>query len=105
MDIIVDLAYYYMMYSQIPSEYLYKAGTEVSGLLGAGWDRTDMIMVGQLTAKVDITRFLALELSYRLEITNDLFNEDAKFGVQVGNAVDYFAYTRHLVMGTVVLRY
>lgn len=104
-DVIADVAYLYMTYAQLPTEF---AVEPVVGLLSA-FDRTDMIMLGQLRAKVDITRWLAFELLYRLELVNTL-GFATPFGTRVQNADgsttdDYIAYDRHFVLGTLILRY
>ena len=110
-DVELDVAYLYLTYAQLPRSYLYNAQSDaVTGLLGAGWDRTDILLVGQMKTTVDITRALGLELLYRMELNNEPFNSDAKFGVRRTEAdgttiEDYLAYNRHFILGSLVVRY
>lgn len=103
-DFIADVAYLYMTYAQLPAMFAVKP---VVGLLSA-FDRTDVILLGQVRAKVDITRWLAFELKYRLEMVNSL--NTTTFGTRIQNGDgslidDYMEYNRHLVLGTLILRY
>ena len=110
-DVELDVAYLYLTYAQLPRSYLYNSSSDaITGLLGSGWDRTDILLVGQLKTTVDITRVLGFELLYRMELNNEPFNTDAKFGVRRsesdGTTVeDFLAYNRHFILGSLVVRY
>lgn len=116
-DLEVDVAYLYRIYSELPKAY-FEESTDQDGKsalwgLLTGYDRTDMVLLAKLKATVDITRFLAFEATYEMELNNDpLQSRDAIFGAcldakcgTAGSFVDYVGYKRHLIFANLVLRY
>ncbi len=113
-DLIVDAGYFDVFYSQLPYEYLHNSyDTSVVGFnaTGRGY-REDRILMGGVRGVVDITRLLAFELAYSMELFNEPFNSDGKFFTCLEHACnspdvikDSIAYQRHQVMGILTLRY
>jgi hypothetical protein len=116
-DLEVDLAYVYRVYAQLPRAYFEEATdpavkASLWGLL-TGYDRVDSLLLARLKAKVDITRFLAFEATYDMELNNDpLQGRDAIFGTCVDAPCnspntfrDYVGFKRHVILGSLVLRY
>lgn len=119
-DLMLDFSYYYMDYAQLPHMYIDRKYPDFSITGLSGFDRVDIIMLGRLRAAFDITRFLAFEASYSLEWVNPRADatkthRGGAFYTEVhipkhGNSPavdvkDTYAYQRHLVLGTFVLRY
>jgi hypothetical protein len=113
-DLVVDVGYFDVFFSQIPFEYLHNSyDSSVIGFnaTGTGY-REDRILMGALRGILDINRLLAFELSYNVELFNEPLNSDGKFytclehGCNSPDVIkDSLAYQRHLVMGTLTLRY
>jgi len=118
LDLVVDIGYFGVFFSQLPDEYLrpYKGPTDGIGpvgyvVTGAGY-REDRILMGGARAIVDITRLLAFELGYSFELFNEPFNSEGKFvscmedKCEGSNVVkDSMGFQRHQVMGILTLRY
>ena len=116
-DLEVDVAYLYRIYAQLPKAYFETSSDDsASGALWGlltGYDRVDTVLLAKLKATVDITRFLAFEASYEMELNNDpLQNRAAIFGSCLdakcespAGTRDYVGYKRHVVFGNLVLRY
>ncbi len=116
-DLEFDIGYLYRIYAQLPKAYFEESvdpagSTTLWGLL-TGYDRVDMVLRAKFQASVDITRFLAFEAFYEMELNNDplqprdsIFGSclDAACGSPAG-AVDYVGYKRHIVFANLVLRY
>ena len=116
-DVGADLSYFIKDYAQLPKAY-FEASTDKAttgsfyGLL-TGYDRRDLVLHARLTAAVDITRFLAFEASYNMELNNEPMNSSGKFGTcmeavctDLGQTfIDYVAYQRHFVLASLILRY
>jgi hypothetical protein len=116
-DLEADVAYLYRIYSQLPRAYFEEATSPQIkstfwGLM-TGYERTDVVLAVQLKASVDITRALAFELAYNLELNSDpLLPRESIFGTCVdapcnsANVMrDYVGYQRHAVLGSLILRY
>jgi hypothetical protein len=116
-DLEVDVAYMYRIYAQLPKAYFQEATDSAvkASLFDVlpGYDRTDMILLAKVKATVDITRFLAFEAVYEMELNNDpLQSRTAIFRScldddcgEPGGTVDYVGYKRHVVFANLVLRY
>jgi len=116
-DLEADVAFIYRLYSEIPHAFLYGSGespppSSLTGLTRR-FERQDAILHAKLQAKFDITRFLAFNASYELEINGEpLQTRDAVFGTCLdkgctsdGAVFDYTGYKRHVVFANLVLRY
>ena len=115
-DLVADVSYFIKDYSQLPKAY-FEAATDKTiagsfyGLL-TGYERRDLVLHARLKAVVDITRFLAFEASYNMELNNEPLNSSGKFGTCMEAGCedpatfrDYVAYKRHFVLGSLILRY
>jgi hypothetical protein len=111
----LDFGYFNLRYSQLPAAYGGRDSTVNNGvkdLVGlSDRKRVDHQIVGQLKAVVDITRWLAFEALYRLELLNEPINSNP-FGACLnemcnvaGTHRDYSAYQRHLVTASFIFRY
>jgi hypothetical protein len=116
-DLEADVAFMYRIYAQLPKAYFQEA-TDVDAQaslygLTTGYERNDMVLLAKLKATVDITRFLAFEAVYELELNNDPLRDRADiFGAcldancdKPGVTYDYVGYKRHVVFANLVLRY
>jgi len=104
-DFELDVAYQYLMYSQLPAAYV-GADPAVTGIMQSGFDRRDQVLKTRATVKVDITRTLAFQALYGIEMNNTLPGaETTAFTLKKGDVQDLMAYTRHFVEGSLILRY
>jgi len=112
-DLVLDVGYFDVFYSQLPYEYLHNDVGSVVGFnaTGKGY-REDRILIGAVRGVVDITRLLAFELSYDMELFNEPLNSEGKFvtclehGCNSDDVIkDSIAFQRHQVMGILTLRY
>jgi len=104
----LGVSYSHYVYAQLPRDYLFNPQSDaVTGLLGSGWDRADIVLAGEFGAELALTDYLGVELRYELECVNEPFNSDAKFGTRVVTAEgvfeDYLAYNRSLLLLGAVL--
>lgn len=105
LDLIGDLSYSYISYAQLPRSYLYNTTQPNLEGLTTGYERVDGMLAFQLSANLDIARYLAAEVSYRLEVLNNGLS-GSDFGIEFADGyVDTIGYTRHIVMASLILRY
>lgn len=114
LELELDVGYFFLKYSALPRAYL-ENESSVTGLIGiseADWARKDQWLVGSIRGTVDITRWLAFEVMYRLELINDPLNSSQRFGScldyacdDVKSGRDYTGYTRHYLLANLIFRY
>jgi hypothetical protein len=99
-------AYSYLTYAQAPRGILYNPNQGHVAEITTGYERVDGVLDAGLSVSVDIARYLAFEFTYKVSWLNDLVNEGGNFGIRYSDgSVDYVGFTRHVAMGTVVVRY
>jgi len=120
----LDVGYFHVGFAQVPNDYLH-GDKFVTGLMGVtgnnpnlaegedDWVRKDHWVIGQIKGSVDVTRWLAFELAYRMELINEpLLDASRRFGACLEyvcdnqkSGKDYIGYQRHSFFGTFVIRY
>ncbi len=112
-DLSLGVAYSHLIHGQVSAETLGTGAGDIPDIDRARGmstkDRIDALLEGTLKASVDINRFLAFELAYRMTLLNEMINEGGNFyfswyraGVEQR---DYVGFSRHWVFGSLVVRY
>ncbi len=105
-EVKLQTGYSHLTYAQAPRGILYNPQHTHVAEITTGYERVDGVLEAGLNVSVDIARYLAFELSYKASWLNDLVNESGNFGIRYSDgSVDQVGFTRHIAMGTVVVRY